>query len=120
MVLKANGLSTFPFKVFNNGLKSLPKNTLDCPVLCNWVFENFILAKELFAKALWRVDTYALANNNLWEKLFSSLESPTIFEERFQVPLLPFFIADFNLLSCELDNFIFNVLYWVIFELILY
>ena len=25
-----------------------------------------------------------------------------------------FFISDFNLLSCELDNFMFKVLYWVI------
>ena len=27
---------------------------------------------------------------------------------------IEFFISDFNLLSCELDNFMFKVLYWVI------
>ena len=50
--LLANGLSTFPIKgnpVFSNGPKSLPKNPPDCPILCNWVFDNFILAEELFA-----------------------------------------------------------------------
>ena len=36
--LLANGLSTFPIKsssLFTSGPKSLPKNTPDCPVLCN-------------------------------------------------------------------------------------
>ena len=53
--LSANGLSTIPFRakpVFSNGLKSLPKIPPDCPILCNWVFDNFILADEPFAKAL--------------------------------------------------------------------
>ena len=48
-----NGLSTFPIKgnhVFTNGLKSLPKNFADCPILCNWVFNNFILADEQLQK----------------------------------------------------------------------
>ena len=36
--------------VFGNGPKSLPKNPCDCPIFCNWVFDNFILAEELFAK----------------------------------------------------------------------
>ena len=48
MVL-ANGLSTFPIKGnpgFSNGPKSLPKNSLDGSILCNWVFNNFILAEE--------------------------------------------------------------------------
>ena len=84
--LLANGLSTFPIKgnpVFSNGPKSLPKNPPDCPILCNWVFDNFILAEELFAKALRSFETCVLVNNNLCGKLFSSLESPTIFYERF-------------------------------------
>ena len=44
--LLANGLSTFPIKgnpVFSNGRKSLRKNPPDCHVLCNWVFDNFML-----------------------------------------------------------------------------
>ena len=36
------------------------------------------------------------------------------FDERFKVTSVPFFTPDFNLMSCELDKFIFNVLYWVI------
>ena len=49
----ANGLSSFPIKgnpVPNNGPKSLLENPPDCPILCNWVFDNFMLAAELFAK----------------------------------------------------------------------
>ena len=51
--LSANDLNIFPIKdnpVFSSGPKSLPKNLPDCPIFCNWVFDNFILAEELFAK----------------------------------------------------------------------
>ena len=51
----ANGLSTFFIKgnpVFSNGPKTLGKSFPDCPFLCNWVLDNFILVYELFAKAL--------------------------------------------------------------------
>ena len=40
-----NGLNTFLIKgnpVFDNGLKSFPKDPLDYPILCNRVFDNFI------------------------------------------------------------------------------
>ena len=50
-------------------------------------------------------------NSNLWGKLVSSLELWIKVDERFKVTLVQFFIADFNLLSCESDNFTFNVLY---------
>ena len=55
--------------------------------------------------------TCVLVNNNLCGKLVSSLKIQIKFDERFQVITVPFCIADFNLLSCELDNFAFNVLY---------
>ena len=87
----------------------LPKKS--CAILFNWIFDNFILAEELFAKALRSFETCVLVNNNLCGKLFSSLEFPTTFDERFKVTLVPFFIANFNLWSCELDNFTFDVLY---------
>ena len=44
--------NTFPIKgnpLFSNGPRSLPKSL----ILCDWVFDNFILAKELFSKVLW-------------------------------------------------------------------
>ena len=91
--LLANGLSTFPIKgnpVFSNGPKSLPKNPPDCPILCNWAFGNFILAYEPLEKALRSFETCALVNNNLCRKLFSSLESPTTFDESFKVTSVPF------------------------------
>ena len=87
-MLLANGFSTFPIKdnpVFSNGLKSLPKNPPDCPILCHWVFDNFILADERFEKALISLETCVLVNNSLCWKLFSSVESLIIFDERFEV-----------------------------------
>ena len=76
-----NGLSTFPIKDntgFSNGLP-------DCPISRNLVFDNFILAKELFAKALRSFETCVFLNNNLCLKLFSSLESPKTFRGIFKV-----------------------------------
>ena len=99
--LLANGLSEFPIKgnpVFTNGPKGPPRNPPDHPFLCSWVFDYFILAEELFAKALWSFETCVLVNNNLWGKLFSSLESPAIFDEIFKVTSVRFFIPDFSLL----------------------
>ena len=91
--LLANVLSTFPLNdnpLFNNGPKSLPKNPPDCTMLCNWVFDNFILAEELFGKALRSFETCVLVNKNLCGKLFSLLESwqnlmKDFFYRRFQL-----------------------------------
>ena len=43
--------------------------------------------------------------NNLCGKLVFSLEQPITFDERFKVTSVPFLVPNFNLLSCELDNF---------------
>ena len=51
--------------VFNNGPKNLPKNPPDCTILDNCIFDNFILAEELFAKALRSFETCVLVNYNL-------------------------------------------------------
>ena len=72
--------------------------------------QYFILVDEPFAKALQILETYVSVNSTLCGKLFSSLESPVTFDERFKVTSRPFFIPDFNLLSCELDNFTYKVL----------
>ena len=69
--LLANGLNAFFIKgnsFFSNGPKSQPKNTTDCPILCNWDFDSFILAEEPFAKAFQSFETCVLVNNNLYEK----------------------------------------------------
>ena len=63
--------------VFNNGSESLPKNPPNCTILCKWVFDNFILGEELFAKTLQSLKTWVLVNNNLCDKLYLLLESPT-------------------------------------------
>ena len=108
----ANGLSTFTIKhkpVFNNGCKSTPRIPPDCRLKSNWVFENFILAEELFAKALRSFKICVLVNSNLWGKLMSTLD------ESLKVTSVPFFIPDFNLFSYSLNTFTFKVLYWVIF-----
>ena len=75
--LLANSLNTFPIKLhpgFSNGLKILPKNPPDYPILRNWVFDNITLADELFAKVLRSFKTCVLVNNNFCGKLSSSLE----------------------------------------------
>ena len=53
-MLLANGVSTFSINdalIFSNGSKYLRRNPPDCPILCNWAFDSFILADEPFPKA---------------------------------------------------------------------
>ena len=113
-ILLANGSSTTILikekLVFSNGPKNLPRNPPHCPILNNYVFENFKLADELLAKALRSIETCVSVNNKLCVTLASSSGSPNTFE-RFKVTSVPCFIPDFNSLSCELDNFTFKVLY---------
>ena len=45
-----------------------------------------------------------LINKNLYGKSASSFELPIRFDETFKVTSVPFFIPDFNLLGCKLDN----------------
>ena len=90
------------------------RNPPDC-ILVSWVFENFIFFDEAFAKALRILETYVSVNNNLYRKLASSLEfENSNFDEWFKVTSVLFFIPDFNLLSCELNNCTFKVLYFII------
>ena len=98
-MLLTNGLSTFFITdnpVFSNVHEGLLKNPPDLPVLCNWVFDNFILGEELFAKALLCIETCLLLNNNLCGKLVSSLESPTTFDESFKVISVPIYRFQFT------------------------
>ena len=54
-------------------------------------------------------ETCVLVNNNLCGKIVLSL--PVKMDERFKVISVLFRIAEISLLSSELDNFLFNVLY---------
>ena len=72
---------------------------------------SFILVDELFAKVLRSFETCVLVNKNLYGKLFSSVESPTTFDESFKVTSAPVFIPGLNLLRFKLNNFTFIVLY---------
>ena len=49
--------------------KSIP----DSSILDSWVFDNFILADEVFTKALQNLEACVLVNNILCVKLVSSL-----------------------------------------------
>ena len=111
----ANALITFFIKgnpAFSNGPNNLPKYPPDCIILNNWVFDNLISADELFAKVLRRFETCVLVNYNLRGKLASL--SPIISDDNLKTTSVSFFIADFNLLSYEFDNFTFKLLYCVI------
>ena len=74
----------------------------NCTILNNWVFDNFILTNEQFAKDLQIFETCVLVYNNLSGKLVSLSEPPTTFDDRFQATWVPIFTPDFNLLSCDL------------------
>ena len=95
-------------------IRSKPANPDDCIISDNCVFENPILPDESFTKDLQVFENCVSVNNDFCEKLVSLWKLPIKFDERFEVASVPFFITDFNLLSYELDNFTFNVLYWVI------
>ena len=73
------------------------------------------MADELFAKDLRNFETCVSNNNNLCRKLVSPLELLIKFEKLFEATPVSVFTADFSLLSCQLDNFTFKVLYWVNF-----
>ena len=94
--------------------KKHTRNCSNCTILDSWVFDYFILANELFPNVLQRIKTFELVNNdNLCGRLLSSLESLITFDERFNVTSVPVSFPDFDLLSCELDNFTFKMLHWV-------
>ena len=103
----ANGLIT----CFINGLLLwiLPRSPPNCAILD---IVSSILAYDLLAKALRRVATCLLVNNNLWRKLVSW--SPIIFDDNLKTTSASFFIADSNLVSYEFDSFTFELLYCVI------
>ena len=68
--LLGNGVSTFFISedsVFNNGSRTLPKNPSESIFLHSWVFDDFILADELLAKALQRLETYPSVNEDSLE-----------------------------------------------------
>ena len=46
-------------------------------------------------------------NNNLRRKLLSLVESSITFNGGFKIITVRYFITDFNVLSCKLDNFTF-------------
>ena len=111
--LLANGLITFFIKgnpVFSNGPSNLLRNRPDWIIFDNWVFENLISADKLFAKYSRRLETCLSVNNNLWGKLVSL--SPIMFDDSLNTNSNSFFIADFNLLSCEFDSSTFIVSFY--------
>ena len=81
------------------------KNSLDCIILDSWVFENVILADELFVIVLQILETCVSVNNILCINLFSSLEFPIKFDERFKVTSVPFFLSLFSYFLLIFINF---------------
>ena len=72
------------------------------------------MADELFPNALQSFETCLSVSHNLYGKLFSSLYLLMILDDTCRVTSVALFITDWNFLSCELDNFIFKLLYWKI------
>ena len=113
----ANSVSAFFVKAnldFSNGPRSLPRNLHDCNILDSWFFDHFILSDKLFPKVLQSFETCLSVSNNLCEKVISYLDLPIIFDNNLKLTPVSFFIAYFDLWSCELENFTFKLLCWVI------
>ena len=80
------------------------KSSLLCYFM-HWVFDNFLLADEPFPKALRSHETCVLVNNNWCGKLFSSLESPTTFDENFKGNSVLFFYSWFQFVKLGIRQF---------------
>ena len=100
-LLLTNGLRTFFIKGkpdFINGRKSLSQNSPDYPVLCNWVFDDFILAGGAICKSFPKTQNCVLLII-LFGRLYSPLELLITFVDRLKVTSVQFFTPGFNLLS---------------------
>ena len=64
-----------------------------------------MLAEELFADILQSLETCVLVNNNWCRKLFSSLESPTTFDEVVKVTSASFFYFRFYFIKLQTRQF---------------
>ena len=99
-----NGLSKFFNKrkpVFCNGPTNLPINSPDCSPLKNWVFYNFVLADELFPKVYQALKPfYQLII--IYVEINLVIRIPNNIWLKFKAISVPFFLPDFNLLSCEI------------------
>ena len=76
----------------------------------NWVFGNFTLTNELFVRALLGPETCLPVTSKLCEKLI--LLFPIMFDDNL-ILSVAYFVADFNLLSCQSGNFTFTLWYWI-------
>ena len=85
--------ASFPARNITYGIAAIssPRICPDYIILDNEVFENFILADELFAKASQSFEACVSFNNNFMAKLVSSSEFPMEFYQRFKVTSVPFF-----------------------------
>ena len=70
----------------------------------------------MICKSFTKFASFLLVNNSFWGKLVSL--SPIRFDNNLKTTSVSFFIADFNLLTCEFDSFTFKLFYCVIFILI--
>ena len=66
---------------FSNGPIILHRNPPKRIILESWVFENFILADEPFAKALKTFEACLLFNNDLCEKSHHLINQPHLVKD---------------------------------------
>ena len=88
-ILLPNDWSTISLKInqfFRNGRRSLPRNPPSCIFLDNWIFDNFILADQLFPKSLRRFATWLSVSNSLYGKVVSSSESK-FYPKKLELPI---------------------------------
>ena len=88
--------------VLGSACPKVPRNFPNRAILDSWVFDNFILIFEPFAKALQIFEICVLVNNNLCRNSVSS--SPIIF---FSTCFLIYLVANwiFLRLKCYIESF---------------
>ena len=102
-------LSTFPNKAnptFSNGPQNLPKNLPHCPILCKWIFDNFILAEKLFSKALRSLESCVLVNDIYMENQSHHQNHQQHLMKVLKLLQYYFLFHNLHLLSYQLDSFV--------------
>ena len=98
---------------FMNGPRILPRNP---PKLFLTAEFLTIISKPMnwmFAKALRGLQTFLSCISKFWGKLVSLV--PIMFNDNHRDTSVAFFVTDFSLLRCNIDNFTFTLWYWVVF-----
>ena len=102
-------------QVFSNSSRNLPRNPPELVIFDICVFDNSTSTDEWFVKTLQTFSIFLSVSNSVWGKSEVSLVFPILFIDRLKVILTCFFVTDFNISGCDLDNFTLTMFYSVFY-----